>query len=115
MRYIILIVLNLPIIFLALLNIVTQYKLRKITPRRYHQQFVLWTVLLVLLIASFPIYNLLNGHALLDSRELSLFDIIQTTAIIFMLYIINRQRQKNEKNEKLLKDLHQEISIKLSK
>lgn len=114
MRYIILIILNLPIISLALLNIITQYKLRRITSRRYRQQLLLWIVLLVVLVASFPIYNILNGHPLLDSRELSIFDIVQTTAIIFMLYIINRQRQKNEQNEKLVRDLHQEISIKLS-
>jgi hypothetical protein len=114
MRYIILVLLNLPIIFLALLNIVTQHKLKKISDRRYHYQLLLWIVLLVVLIASFPIYNILTDNPVLDSKELSLFDIVQTTAIIYMIYIINRQRQKNDLNEKHVRDLHQELSIQLS-
>lgn len=75
---------------------------------------ILWAVLLVILIASFPLYNLLTGNPILDSNELSVFDIIQTTAIIFLIYVINTMRQKAEWNEKTIRDLHQEVSIKLS-
>jgi drug/metabolite transporter (DMT)-like permease len=115
MRYAILVLLNLPIILLALLNIVTQYKLRKVTKQRLHHQIFIWVVILIVLICSFPVYNFLTGKALLDSSELSLFDIFQTTAIVYLIYIINRQRQRIELNEKLTRDLHQELSIKLSK
>jgi len=66
------------------------------------------------LVCSFPIYNLLSGKPLLDSSELSLFDIVQTTAIILIFYVVNRQRQRIEQNEKIIRDLHQELSIKLS-
>jgi hypothetical protein len=114
MRYLFLILLNLPVILLALINIVTQFKLKKVTKERFRFQLILWIIVLIVLIASFPIYNLLAGHPLLDSRELSLFDIVQTTAIIFLFYVINRQRQKNEQHERMLRDLHQELSIKLS-
>lgn len=114
MRYLFLILLNLPIILLALFNIVTQYKLKKVSRERFIHQIALWSVLLLVLIASFPVYNLIAGHPLLDSRELSLFDIAQTTAIVAMLYILNRQRQRAETNERMIRDLHQELSIKLS-
>jgi hypothetical protein len=114
MRYLFLILLNLPVILLALFNILTQYKLKKVTKERFRFQLFLWIIILIVLIASFPVYNLLTGHPILDSRELGLFDIFQTTAIIGMFYILNRQRQKNEQHERMLRDLHQELSIKLS-
>lgn len=115
MRFIILVLLNVPIILLALLNIVTQYKLRKATKQRLRHQVLLWLIILVVLVSSFPVYNLLSGRPLLDSSELSLFDIVQTTALIFVIYVLNRQRQQLEQNETRIKDLHQELSIKLSK
>ena len=114
MRYIILVLLNTPIILLALVNIVTQYKLKKVSKGRFRHQFILWLVVLILLIGSFPVYNMLNGHEPLNSDELSLFDIVQTTAIVFLFYVINNQRQRLDQTEKRLKDLHQELSIRLS-
>jgi hypothetical protein len=45
---------------------------------------------------------------------LSLFDIVQTTAIVLLFYIVNTQRQRIDQNERRVRDLHQELSIKLS-
>lgn len=114
MRYIILVLLNLPVIALALLNILTKYKLGRITKQRFTKQLVLWLIILVVLVGSFPIYNLIVGRPPLDSISLSAFDIVQTTAIVFLIYIVNDQRQKHEQTERRLRDLHQELSIKLS-
>ncbi len=114
MRYIFLLLLNVPIIAAALLNLVTRYKLGRITKRRFKIQMLLWAILLVVLIFSFPAYNYLTGKPILDSHELSLFDIFQTTAIIFLIYVLNNMRQKIEWTEKTLRDLHQELSIRLS-
>lgn len=114
MRYVILVLLNLPIILLALVNIITQYKMKRASKTRFRRQMTLWVVILIILICSFPVYNLINGQPLLDSSELSLFDIVQTTVLVFLLYVINRQRQQIEQNERMIRDLHQELSIKLS-
>lgn len=114
MRYIVLVLLNLPIILLALVNIVTQHKLRRVSKARFRHQIVLWVVILVVLICSFPLYNQLNGRPLLDSKELSAFDIVQTTALVFLVYVVNHQRQQIERTERLVRDLHQEVSIRLS-
>lgn len=115
MRYVVLLLLNVPIISVALLNLFTRYKLKKITVRRFKIQMMLWVILMVILVLAFPLYNYYTDQPILDSDELSLFDIIQTTAIIFLFYTINNMRQKNEWNEKRIRDLHQELSIKLSK
>ena len=115
MRYIILVLINLPIICLAVLNFLTKYKLGKISKERFIKQLLLWTILLVILVASFPVYNIMNGKSPLDSDDLSFFDIVQTTAVIILFYVINDQRQKIDYSERRLRDLHQELSIKLSK
>jgi hypothetical protein len=115
MRYIILVILNTPIILLALFNILTQYKMNKVSKRRFQHQLILWLIILVVLVCSFPFYNYVSGKPLLSSTELSLFDIAEITVIITMIYVMNSQRQKIERTETILRDLHQELSIKLSK
>ncbi len=114
MRYILLILLNLPIILLAVMNILTQYKLGAISARRFRGQLAFWLLLLTVLIVSFPVYNHVSHNPALDANSLSLFDIAQTTAVIYLIYIVNNQRRKIERNEKNIRRLHQEISIKLS-
>ena len=111
MRYLILVLLNVPIILTALINIITQYKLRKVSTARFRHQLIIWLVIMVVLVGSFPMYNISLGHPPLDSSELSL----QTTAIILLFYIANTQRQRIDQNERRLRDLHQELSIRLSK
>jgi len=115
MRYILLVLLNLPIILIALTNIVTQYKMNKITKQRFSRQLVIWLIILAVLIGSFPIYNYILGEPLFDSSKLSLLDVVQTTAIVYLFYIANDLRRRITQSEKIVRDLHQEISIKLSK
>lgn len=114
MRYTILLLLNTPLVLMALLGLITNYKLRKITKTRFIWQILFWITILVVIIISFPIYNLITDRPALESSELSFFDIIQTTVIVFLLYIMNTQRQKIDAAERRLRDLHQEISIRLS-
>lgn len=115
MRYITLVILNIPVILLALTNLVMRYKLKRIDVGKFRQQILLWLILLILLVSSFPLYNLATGRPLLDSQGLSAFDIVQTTAIIALFYIVNNQRQKIGHTERYLRDFHQELSIKLAK
>src|SRR5690606_23851752 len=105
---------NLPVVLLAFINILTQYKMRKVSRARFGRQILLWLIILIILVGSFPLYNHLQDRPLLDSSELSLFDIAQTTAIIFLFYVINYQRRQIESTERTTRDLHQELSIILS-
>ena len=114
MRYIILVIINLPIILLALLNIITKYKMGRVPKRRFINQMVLWVGILIVLVGSFPVYNLVMGRPILDSSELSVFDIVQTTLIVFLFYAVNDQIRKNELTDRRLRDLQQELSIRLS-
>lgn len=113
MRYLILVALNMPIVLLALTNLLVQFKMHKISSRRFYQQLLAWFIISSVLICSFPVYNSLTGKPLLDSSSLNSFDIAEITAIIYLLYVINDHRRKIERAEKTLRDLHQELSIKL--
>lgn len=99
---------------MALINIVTQYKLNKVSKNRFTHQIIMWLLILLLLIGSYPFYNILTNQPILGSAELSVLDIVQTTAIILLFYIVNNYRQRLDQQEKRTRDLHQELSIKLS-
>ena len=74
----------------------------------------MWGVILAAILGAFPIYNLTIGRPALSSFSLSIFDIAEITAIIFIFYIVNNQIRKLNNTERRLRELHQELSIKLS-
>lgn len=113
-RYFLLILFNLPFIALALLGIITRYKMNRISRRRASWQIAAWLVLLLGLVAAEPVYMWLASHQYTDTSSLSLFDVIQITAIMLLLYIVNGLSLRLEQTEKRLSDLHQELSIRLS-
>ncbi|MGB4762499.1 MAG: hypothetical protein WBP12_04060 [Candidatus Saccharimonas sp.] len=114
MRYITLVLLNVPVVLLALVNLVTKYKTGKLTKERFRAQTTLWVIIFLVVAGSFPLYNYLVGNPPLQSDELTAFDIAQTTVIIFLIYTVGKLHQKIEWVEKYQRDLHQELSIRLS-
>ena len=113
-RYLLLFLLNFPFILAAILSALTQYKLGKTTKRRFIIQAGLWLVILAGLLVAQPLYEWLYSNELTQTEPLSLFDVIQITAIVITFYIANRTRAKLEAMERRVQDLHQELSIRLS-
>ena len=114
-RYLLLFLLNTPFVLAALLSALTQYKLGRITPQRFTALVIVWVIILIGLAFAHPIYAWLFSHKLTDTEPLSLFDVIQITGIIVVFYIANRTRAKLERLETRVQDLHQALSIELSK
>ena len=114
-RYLILFLLNLPFIILGLISAIAKYKLKKTSKKRLFAQIFLWLAVLLGLILAEPIYNWLFTNNLTETEPLSLFDVIQISAIVITYYIANRAYSKIESLEKKVQDLHQELSIRLSK
>lgn len=114
-RYLLLFLLNLPFILAALLSALTQYKLGKSSRRRFVVQAAIWIVILFGLAIAQPLYEWLYSHDLTQTEPLSLFDVIQITAIVITFYMANRTRAQLELAERRLSDLHQELSILLMK
>ncbi len=113
-RYLLLLLLNLPFVLLAVTGIITRYKMKRITRRRASMQLLAWLILLCGLVAAEPVYHWLFANNYTDTDSLSLFDVVQITAIVFLLYLTNSLSSRLDKTEKRLNDLHQELSIRLS-
>lgn len=114
-RYLLLFLLNAPFVLAGLLSVITQYKLNKASGRRTVFWLIVWLGILVGLIVAEPLYVWLYGNKLTDTEPLSLFDVIQITAIVVTFYIANRTRVRLEMTERRLNDIHQELSVRLSK
>ncbi len=114
-RYVLLFLLNLPFILAALLNVTVSYKLRKISKRRYFFYVTFWLAILASLGLASPIYNYLFTRELTQTEPLSLFDVMQITGIVVVLYIASRTRARVDSLERRVNDLHQELSIVLSR
>jgi hypothetical protein len=113
-RYLLLLLFNLPFIIASLVNIVTQYKLGRTNRSKFYTWIALWLIIFLGLLFAEPIYIWLFASGLTASDSLSLFDVVQITAIVMLFYIVNRIRLKLEVIERRLKHLHQELSIKLN-
>lgn len=113
-RYVILIILNTPLIIIGALNSVVGYKLKRMSKRRFLFGISFWALLMVGLLLVKPIYSYLFSNNLTQTEPLSLFDVMQITGIMFTLIIANKAYGKAALLEKRLNDLHQEISIRLS-
>lgn len=114
-RYLLLILLNAPFIIAGILSTITVYKLKKSTGVRFAIQLTIWLIFLAGLLAAEPLYTWLYANGLTDTNSLSLFDVIQITAIVALFYVVSRMSSKLETLETRVQDLHQELSIRLSK
>lgn len=113
-RYTLLFLLNAPFIILAMLGAVTQYKLRRQSKFKLWSQLLFWLCIATGLIMAEPIYDWLFSNNLTQTEPLSLFDVIQITAIVIVFYIANRAYAKVELLESKLQSLNRELSIRLS-
>lgn len=113
-RYVILLLLNAPFIFTALLNALVNYKTKRMSGKRFAFQVTTWLLIFAGLALAQPIYRFLFSNNLTVTEPLSLFDVIQITGIVFLLFVANRYHSKIETLERQIQHLHQELSIRLS-
>ena len=113
-RYLLLVLLNLPLIILALTGALVSYKLGRISRSKFIFQIAIWGLIFAGLASAKFIYEFLFSNNLTQTEPLSLFDVIQITGIILVLFIANRTRIKLDSLERRVHDLHQELSIRLS-
>lgn len=113
-RYLILFLLNAPFVLAAIVNALVSFKLKKISRRRFTFQFIVGIIVLAGLASAKLIYEFLFSRNLTQTEPLSLFDVIQITGIIAIIFVAQRTRTKVETLERRVQDLHQELSIRLS-
>jgi hypothetical protein len=109
------VLLNTPFIIAGLVNALVNYKLSKISRQRFVFLFVLWILVFVGLVGAHAIYDFLFSNKLTSTEPLSLFDVAQITGIVVVFSMANRTRTKLDVLERRVQDLHQELSIRISK
>lgn len=114
-RYLLLFLINLPFILAAIVSAITQYKLGRSSKQRLITQLAVWLTVVAALALAQPLYEWLFSHNLTETEPLSLFDVVLFTGLVVTFYLANRTRSKVEILEKRVRDLHQELSITLSK
>lgn len=114
-RYLLLFLLNAPFILLAFASSVTQFKLKKISHRKLLLQIILYVTILTGFALAYPIYEWLFSNNLTQTEPLSLFDVVQITVIVILFYVVLRNKTRTDNLENRLSELHQELSIILSK
>lgn len=111
-KYNILIILCLPILLLFLLRIYDNYKRKKISVRGLIILLIFWSILTLGILVNQQIFNYLEQSNLISSTPLSLYDTLQITAIIFLIYVVFRQSYKIEDLQNKLSRLNQEIALR---
>lgn len=113
-RYLLLLLLNLPFIIIATISAITKYKIGHSSKGRLVTQLIIWFFMLIGLVSAHSVYQYLFDHQLTESEPLSLFDVVQITAIVLLFYLVNRMQSRVEYLENRLSVLHKELSITLS-
>lgn len=113
-RYVILVLLNIPLILAGGINAVVSFKLGRTSKRRFIFRLGLWISILLGLIFAESIYGFLFTRNLTQTEPLSLFDVIEITGIILTFFVANQAYAKADLLERRVQDLHQELSIRLT-
>ena len=100
---------------MAVLNAFVSYKMKHLSLRRLIYKVSFWIVVFIGLISAETIYNFLYSNNLTRTEPLSLFDVFQITGIIFVFFLVNKLYVKVDVLERRVQDLHQELSIRMSK
>ena len=114
-RYILLILLNLPLIVAGIAGTLVDYKLNKTSRKKFILQVSIWVVILIAIVSVGFVNVYLTEANITKITSIDYFDIIQFTAIVYLLFIANRTRIKTDALEKRTNDLHRELSIELTK
>lgn len=114
-RYLLLVLLNIPLVIAGIVNAVVSFKLGRSGRRRFVFRIALWLLILASLVFAKPIYDFMFSNNLTQTEPLSLFDVIQITGIIIVFFIANQAFTRTDLLERRVQDLHQELSIRLAK
>lgn len=114
-KYNILILLCTPILLLFILRIYDNYKRKKISRRGLIVLLLFWAIMTIGILFNKQLFEYLENSKLIESTPLSLYDTVQITAIIFLVYISFRQSFKIEDLRNKITKLNQEIALEHTK
>ena len=96
---------------LFILRIYDNYKRKRISLRASILLGLFWMILLTGVLFNKLIFELILSSKLSDSTPLSLYDMIQIVAIIFLIYVAFRQSFKIEDLREKITKINEEIAL----
>lgn len=110
-KYNILIMLCLPILMLFLIRVYDNYKRKKLSRRGAIIISIFWAFLFLGVVFNQQLFKYLENSRLTESTPLSLYDTVQITAIIFLIYLVFRQGFKIADLKTKITKLNQTIAL----
>jgi hypothetical protein len=110
-KYMLLVLVNLPLILVGIVSAIADYKTGRITRNRCIFQTVTWLIVGLLLVLVQPVYEVLVTANLTNSPPLSIFDIVLLSVILFCLLLIKRTNEKADLLGKKITRMHENIVI----
>jgi hypothetical protein len=113
-RFLILVLINVPIVIFGILSAIVGYKTKRISKRRGVIEVICWLLAFVVLACVEPIYKVLVEQHLTDSGPMSIFDMVLLTLVLLCLLLIVRANEKLTTLNKKLSLIHEHVVIKES-
>lgn len=112
-KYLLLILINAPIVLLGIVRAITRYKTKpaRISKNKAVYEVVFWLSIGVALSFAQPIYNALVRYNLTDSTPMSLFDVAVLTLFVFALLLIVETNEELTSLKKTVSRLHEKLAI----
>lgn len=110
-RYILLVLLNLPLLLVGIISTITDYKTSRISRRKYRLGLLLWAVAAICLVMTEPTYNALIRYNLTNSTPMSLFDIVLLTIVLYCLFLIRQANIRTTLLSRKLARLHENLAV----
>lgn len=114
-KYTLLMALNTPLVLYGLTKALGSYRKGRIKTGGLLIRASFWIIVLVGLLFARDIYEYLLTQGLTDSQPLSLADVVEVTGLSFCLFLILRLYTKLDNQEHRFTELHEKLSIHLSK
>lgn len=113
-KFLVLLLVNLPIVVIGVLGAITSYKTSRISKKRSIIEVSVWLLVGLGLFFIQPAYNLLIEYELTDSEPMSLFDILLLTLVLLAALFIKNANEKISLLNRKISQIHEHIVIKES-
>lgn len=111
-RFLILILINLPIVLIGTVGAIVAYKTKQTSKKRCLVEVISWIIVGFGLVMVEPAYNLLVKNNLTTSDSMSIFDIILLTLVLICgLFLVKSNEKISSINNKLSR-IHEHIAMK---
>jgi predicted membrane channel-forming protein YqfA (hemolysin III family) len=110
-KYAILVIVNLPLLFIAIVGTLTNYKTGRISRKKATTEVLFWLAIGLLLVLVEPLYNTLIRHNLTNSAPMNIFDVGLLTLFVLSLLFIKQSNEKVSQLNKKVARMHESIVL----